>query len=96
MFHHRTNLEAHCLAVASASTPLVGIRFDDVKWAISLLVSALGSLIALYIFRANARLQAQSLERYEALERARVSAIPVVPIRRPHDPIGGDLTFLDH
>jgi hypothetical protein len=94
MFAPAHNTNAHTLAIASAATPLVGIRFDDIKWAISLLVSVFGSLIALYIVRVNMRMQAEAVARYEAAERRREAARPVMPLRKPGD-VRGDVAWLD-
>lgn len=95
MFPPGQNTHAHTLAVAAATTPLVGARFDDLKWAISVIVSVFGSLVAIYLFRAHARLMAESYSRFEALERRRFAARPVVPVRKPGEPRTPDLTFLD-
>lgn len=82
MFRMRTNLHAHALAVASASTPLLGIRLDDIKWLISVAVSMFGSLIALYICRENSRSQAKALEVHEAERRRQAARV----IARTCDP----------
>lgn len=44
---------AYLLAMASTATPVVGLRLDDVKWAISVMTSLVGAVIALYIFERN-------------------------------------------
>jgi hypothetical protein len=80
MLDHRANIEAHCLAVASATTPIVGVRLDDVKWLISVIVSAFGSLVALYIFAANARRQSEAIRRYEVAARRPVEPRSVDPL----------------
>jgi hypothetical protein len=49
--HH--DAAAYLLAMASTATPVVGLRLDDVKWAISVLTSLVGAIIALYIFERN-------------------------------------------
>ena len=56
----------HFLALASATTAVVGLRFDDLKWAISIVVSMFGSAVALYIFRGKMRAHAELLARVDA------------------------------
>jgi hypothetical protein len=64
---------AHFLALASATTAVVGLQFDDVKWAVSIVVSMFGSAVALYIFRGKMRAHAELLARVDAeLDRRRV------------------------
>ena len=55
MFFSRNNGATHFLAVASATTAVVGVQFDDVKWAVSIAASLFGSAVALYIFRGEMR-----------------------------------------
>jgi hypothetical protein len=47
--------KAHAAAVLAITTPLVGLRFDDIKWGVSIVASIFGTLAALYIARANRR-----------------------------------------
>ena len=54
------------LAVASATTAVVGFGFDDVKWAVSIAASLFGSAVALYIFRGEMRAHTATLERVRA------------------------------
>jgi hypothetical protein len=93
MYTPAPHTHAHTIAVASAATPIFGMRLDDLKWAVSMLVSVFGSLVAIYLFRANARIQAAALARYEALERGRQASRRVVPVRGAGD--GRDVTWLD-
>jgi NO-binding membrane sensor protein with MHYT domain len=73
MFVSRHHGAAHFLALASATTAVVGLRFDDLKWAISIVVSMFGSAVALYIFRGKMRAHAELLARVDAeLTRRRV------------------------
>jgi hypothetical protein len=72
MLFSRNNGATHFLAVASATTAVVGIQFDDVKWAVSVGVSLFGSAIALYIFRGEMRANAETLKGFHAeLDRRR-------------------------
>jgi hypothetical protein len=57
---------AHFLALASATTAVVGLQFDDVKWVISIVASMFGSAVALYIFRGKMRAHAELLARVDA------------------------------
>jgi hypothetical protein len=57
---------AHFLALASATTAVVGLQFDDVKWAVSIVASMFGSAVALYIFRGKMRAHAELLARVDA------------------------------
>jgi hypothetical protein len=63
MFFSRNYGPTHFLAIASATTAVVGLQFDDVKWAISVAVSLFGSAVALYIFRGKTRADAETLDR---------------------------------
>jgi hypothetical protein len=47
--------KAHGMALLAITTPLVGLRLDDIKWAVSIVASIFGTLAALYIARANRR-----------------------------------------
>jgi uncharacterized membrane protein YdjX (TVP38/TMEM64 family) len=60
MFFSRNNATTHFIAVASATTAVVGLRFDDVKWAVTIIVSLIGSAVALYIFRGEMREHAET------------------------------------
>ena len=60
MFFSRNYGATHFLALASATTAVVGLQFDDVKWAVSIVVSMFGSAVALYIFRGKMRAHADS------------------------------------
>jgi uncharacterized membrane protein YdjX (TVP38/TMEM64 family) len=60
MFFSRNNATTHFIAVASATTAVVGLKFDDVKWAITIIVSLIGSAVALYIFRGEMREHAET------------------------------------
>jgi hypothetical protein len=57
---------AYCLAMASTTMPVVGMRLDDIKWAVSVLTSLVGAIVALYIFERNqvaaARLKREAAE----------------------------------
>jgi hypothetical protein len=75
MLFSRNNGATHFLAVASATTAVVGIRFDDVKWAVSVGASLFGSAVALYIFRGEMRANAESLKGFHAeLDRRRIES----------------------
>ena len=63
MFFSRNYGATHFLAVASATTAVVGLQFDDVKWAVSIAGSLFGSAVALYIFRGETRAHAETLDR---------------------------------
>jgi hypothetical protein len=80
------------LAVASATTAVVGFGFDDVKWAISIAASLFGSAVALYIFRGEMRAHTATLERVRAeLSRPRVVASDQTDdLRNGKPPIGSD------
>jgi hypothetical protein len=72
MFFSRNYGTTHFLAVASATMAVVGFRFDDVKWAVSVAASLFGSAVALYIFRGESRAHTETLARVHAeLERLR-------------------------
>lgn len=60
MLFSRNNAATHFLAVASATTAVVGLRFDDVQWAVSVAASLFGSAVALYIFREEMRAKAET------------------------------------
>ncbi len=78
---------AHFLALASATTAVVGLQFDDVKWVVSIVVSMFGSAVALYIFRGKMRAHAELLARVDAeLIRRRL-----FPDRKVGDVPGGEL-----
>jgi hypothetical protein len=78
---------AHFLALASATTAVVGLQFDDVKWVVSIVVSMFGSAVALYIFRGKMRAHAELLARVDAeLFRRRL-----LPDRKVGDEPGGEL-----
>ena len=62
---------AQFLALASATTAVVGLQFDDVKWVISIVASMFGSAVALYIFRGKMRAHAELLARVDAELRRR-------------------------
>ena len=62
MLFLRNNGTTHFLAVASATTAVVGIQFDDLKWAVSVGASLFGSAVALYIFRGETRATAEVLK----------------------------------
>jgi hypothetical protein len=66
MFLSRNYGAAHFLALASATTAVVGLRFDDLKWAVSIGASMFGSAVALYIFRGKMRAHAELLARVDA------------------------------
>ena len=48
-----SNKHAHMLCLFSSTTAALGVRFDDVKWFVSVCVSLFGTCAALWIFRAN-------------------------------------------
>ena len=56
--------------MASAGTPVFGLRLGDVQWAVSVLVSTVGAAVALYIHVRNdieaARLRREITEAEEA------------------------------
>ena len=58
------------LAMASAGTPVFGLRLDDVKWVISVVTSMVGATVALYIFVRN-EIEAAKLKCEVAEEEAR-------------------------
>ena len=58
---------AYLLAMASAGTPVFGLRLDDVKWLISVVTSMIGAAVALYIFVRN-QIEAARLKREIAEE----------------------------
>src|SRR5262245_32047648 len=60
MFFSRNNATTHFIAVASATTAVVGLKVDDVKWAVTIIVSLIGSAVALYIFRGEMREHAET------------------------------------
>jgi hypothetical protein len=69
-FLHRDHAgSAYLLAMASAGTPVFGLRLDDVKWVISVVTSMVGAAVALYIFVRNqseaARLKREVTEEEE-------------------------------
>jgi hypothetical protein len=75
MLFSRCNGTIHFLAVASATTAVVGLRFDDVQWAVSVGASLFGSAVALYIFRGQMRANAEKrLEVQAELNRRRIEA----------------------
>jgi hypothetical protein len=75
MLFSRNNGITHFVAVASATTAVVGIRFDDLKWAISVVASLFGSAVALYIFREEMRANAKTLNGVHAeLDRRRIES----------------------
>jgi hypothetical protein len=86
MFLPRNYGAAHFLALASATTAVVGLQFDDLKWAVSIVVSMFGSAVALYIFRGKMRAHAELLARVDA----ELSRRPVLPDRKPGDVHGGE------
>jgi hypothetical protein len=61
------NGPAYLLAMASAGTPVFGLRIDDVKWAISVVTSTVGAAVALYIFVRN-QIEATNLKSQIAVE----------------------------
>jgi hypothetical protein len=58
---------AYFLAMASAGTPVFGLKMDDVKWVISVVTSMVGAGVALYIFVRN-QIEAAKLKRQIAAE----------------------------
>jgi uncharacterized membrane protein YdjX (TVP38/TMEM64 family) len=86
MILSRDHGAAHFLALASATAAVVGLRFDDLKWAISIIASMFGSAVALYIFRGKMRAHAELLARVDAeLRRLREHSA-----RNGEDEAGGD------
>ena len=65
MIFSRNHGATHFLAIASATTAVVGLQFDDVKWAVSIVASMFGSAVALYIFRGKMRAHAELLARVD-------------------------------
>jgi hypothetical protein len=73
MLFSRNNGATHFLAVASATTAVVGLQFDDLKWVVSVGASLFGSAVALYIFRGETRATAKMLKDFQAeLNRRRI------------------------
>ena len=73
MLFSRNNAATHFLAVASATTAVVGLQFDDLKWVVSVGASLFGSAVALYIFRGETRATARMLKDFQAeLNRRRI------------------------
>jgi hypothetical protein len=66
MFFSRSNGTTHFLAVASATTAVVGLGFDDLKWLVTIAASLFGSAVALYIFRGEMRASAQARDQAQA------------------------------
>jgi hypothetical protein len=67
-FSHRDHDgAAYLLAMASAGTPVFGLRLDDVKWLISVVTSMVGAAVALYIFVRN-QIESAKLKRQLAAE----------------------------
>jgi hypothetical protein len=58
---------AYLLAMASAGTPVFGLRINDVKWVISVVTSMVGAAVALYIFVRN-QIEATNLKSQIAVE----------------------------
>jgi hypothetical protein len=87
MFPSRNFGTAHFLALASATTAVVGLQFDDLKWAVSIVVSMFGSAVALYIFRGKMRAHAELLARVDAELSSRL-----LPDCNPGDLLGGELS----
>ena len=91
MILSRNHGAAHFLALASATTAVVGMRFDDLKWAVSIVVSMFGSAVALYIFRGKMRAHAELLARVDAeLSRRRI-----LPDRKSDELPGQDASLDD-
>jgi hypothetical protein len=88
MLFSRHSGAAHFLALASATTAVVGLQFDDVKWAISIVASMVGSAVALYIFRGKMRAHAELLARVDA-ELSRRRLLPDQKVGHQHD---GDIS----
>ncbi len=89
MFVSRNHGATHLLALASATTAVVSLQLDDVKWAVSIVVSMFGSAVALYIFRGKMRAQAELLARVDVeLSRRRLN-----PEQKLGDLPGGDLSI---
>jgi hypothetical protein len=61
-FHRHHDGTAYLLAMASAGTPVFGLRLDDVKWMISVVTSMVGAAVAMYIFVGN-QIEAARLKR---------------------------------
>jgi len=59
---HRSN-GAYLLAMASAGSPIVGLRFEDVKWLISVAASLIGAVVALWIHERGLIKAAEAEER---------------------------------
>jgi hypothetical protein len=82
---------AHYLALASATTAVVGLQFDDVKWVVSIVVSMFGSAVALYSFRGKMRAHAELLARLDG-ELSRRRQLPDQKIGAQQ---GGELPVAD-
>lgn len=68
---------------------IVSLQLDDVKWAVSIVVSMFGSAVVLYIFRGKMRAQAELLARVDLeLRRRRLH-----PEQKLGDLPGGDLSI---
>ena len=70
LIHRHHDGTAYMLAMASAGTPVFGLRLDDVKWMISVVTSMVGAAVALYIFVRN-QIEAAKLKREIAEEEQR-------------------------
>ena len=68
--HREHDGTAYLLAMASAGTPVFGLRLDDVKWMISVVTSMVGAAVALYIFVRN-QIEATNLKSQIAVEEDR-------------------------
>jgi hypothetical protein len=68
--HRHHGGAAYVLAMASAGTPVFGLRLDDVKWLISVVTSLVGAAVALYIFVRN-QIEATKLKRQAAEDEER-------------------------
>jgi hypothetical protein len=92
MLFSRSNGATHFLAVASATTAVVGIQFDDLKWAVSVGASLFGSAVALYIFRGQMRANFETLKGFhDELNRRRIEPeIKTDQLRRGRLPSDSD------
>jgi hypothetical protein len=70
--HREHDGAAYLLAMASAGTPVFGLKLDDVKWVISVVTSMVGAAVALYIFVQN-QIEATKLKSQIAAEEDRRS-----------------------
>jgi hypothetical protein len=77
---------AHFLCLASSTVAAAGMRLEDLKWLLSLLVSIFGTLAGIWMFRRQQQSEAERSARWEAAWRSTPPA-PAVPPPGSHRPI---------